>query len=545
MTLPTNLIGQKFGQYELIQFLGRGGFAEVYLGQDNAINHKVAIKVLLKLLVETQAEKFKREAALIASFHHPNIIQFHSYNIFTNFNLTTTLLPYIVMEYAPNGSLRKNQPKNTPLDISLIVSYATQIAAALQFAHNQGILHLDVKPENILVGSQRELLLSDFGLATILSVEEQSTDIKGTLSYMAPERLNGQPEKASDQYALGIMVYEWLNGSVPFTGLTVEEVINKHYHMQPPPLQIFPDIEAVVMRSLAKKPEERYNSVNEFATALEQAVRRSDAGNIAGNGHHSGEHIPGIALELPVHSPPPAPVPSSDTPEEEKSGSPFLEIPRAPLASQSAFFFKGTINPMGDALNRPFTNPHTPIPGGPDSTTLINPGPASSPPFAPQPDFSSNGAGGMASQTLHSHPEKNWLDRLKELIELRSRSARRRQQNLLIYGNAAHMLAAIFIGIWSGQIEYSPQNETAWWIFIFSLLFSTGAFSLFFISGHKLLNLLLVIILGFYWCIAGFAFATVIGAGSRITFLPDADVMSVLFLLGSLGLLGWMLFKRK
>jgi predicted ATPase/class 3 adenylate cyclase len=190
------------------------------------------------------------------------------------------------MEYAPNGSLRRRHPKGEVVLLPTLVSYVKQVADALQYAHEHKIIHRDVKPENLLLGRREEVLLSDFGLATIahstgsLSTSAQGTG--GTIAYMAPEQIKGHPRTASDQYALGAMVYEWLCGQRPFDG-SLSEVMVQHLSMPPPPLRervptISPTVEQVVLRALAKDPNERFASVASFAQALEQACREDASG---------------------------------------------------------------------------------------------------------------------------------------------------------------------------------------------------------------------------------------------------------------------------
>ncbi len=188
-------------------------------------------------------------------------------------------VPFLVMEYAPNGSLRLRSPRGSVVPLAQIVSSVKQVADALQYAHEQKFIHRDVKPENMLVGRHQEVLLSDFGMAALahstssLSANTQTTG--GTISYMAPEQIEGHPRAASDQYALGVVVYEWLCGTRPFEG-SVSEVMVQHLSMPPPPLReristISPEVEQVVLRALAKDSKERFASVATFAVALEQA----------------------------------------------------------------------------------------------------------------------------------------------------------------------------------------------------------------------------------------------------------------------------------
>src|SRR5947207_11881390 len=157
------------------------------------------------------------------------------------------------------------------------------MSAALQYAHDKKFIHRDVKPENMLIGQHQEVLLSDFGIAAIshstsaLKLGAEGTS--GTLAYMAPEQIEGHPRPASDQYALAVVVYEWLCGERPFEG-SVSEVMAQHLSMPPPSLRermpaIPSEVEQVVWRALAKDPKARFASVAEFAIALEQASQRS------------------------------------------------------------------------------------------------------------------------------------------------------------------------------------------------------------------------------------------------------------------------------
>src|SRR5439155_9009778 len=158
-----------------------------------------------------------------------------------------------------------------------------QVAAVMQYAHDKKDIHRDVKPENMLLGRRQEVLLSDFGIATIVhstsSLSASTEGTSGTLAYMAPEQIEGHPRPASDQYALGVVVYEWLCGERPFEG-SVSELIAQQLSMPPLPLRermpmIPPEVEQVVLRALAKDPKTRFASVKDFAQALEQASQRA------------------------------------------------------------------------------------------------------------------------------------------------------------------------------------------------------------------------------------------------------------------------------
>ncbi len=258
----TDRVGQQLGNYRLVRLLGRGGFAEVYLGQHLRLNMQAAIKVLHTQLADAaDIQNFHREAQTIASLIHPHIVRILDFDVKDG-------VPFLVMDYAPNGSLRCQHPKGVPLPLPTIVSYVKQVADALQYAHDQKLIHRDVKPENMLLGRQNEVLLSDFGTAIIAqSSRYQGTqDMVGTIAYMAPEQIQAHPRPASDQYALGV-VYEWLRGVYPFQG-SFSEIAAKHTMMPPPSLRgkiptISPELEQVVMVALAKDPRQRFASVTE------------------------------------------------------------------------------------------------------------------------------------------------------------------------------------------------------------------------------------------------------------------------------------------
>ncbi|HEY0756095.1 MAG TPA: serine/threonine-protein kinase [Ktedonobacteraceae bacterium] len=263
--------GQSLGTYRLVRLLGQGGFAEVYLGQHIHLNTQAAIKILLatKLNDETEMEGFRREAQIIASLMHSNIVRVLDFNIEQG-------LPFFVMEYAAQGSLRKMH-KGSQLPLATITNYVRQVADALHYAHNRKQIHRDVKPDNILVRDDGSLMLSDFGIATIAhsSVSQHTEDMIGTMAYMAPEQMQGHPQFASDQYALAISAYEWLAGRLPFRGAS-HEIIAQHFTAAPPSLveqlpKLSPAVEQVVFKALAKEAKERFASVQDFAQALERA----------------------------------------------------------------------------------------------------------------------------------------------------------------------------------------------------------------------------------------------------------------------------------
>lgn len=266
------LVGQLLGHYRLLRLLGQGGFAEVYLGEHLSLRTLAAIKVLNTRLVKDDVEEFLKEARTVAHLIHPQIVRIFDFEVQQN-------TPFLIMDYAPNGTLRQRHPKGTQLPLSSIVAYVKQVTDALQYAHDQKVIHRDIKPENMLIGRRNEILLSDFGIALIAqSTRLQNTqEVVGTAFYMAPEQLQGKPRFASDQYSLGIVVYEWLTGNRPFNG-SFNEIASQHMFVSPPPMRerfpdILPEVEQIVMIALAKDPELRFATIKAFAIALEEASR--------------------------------------------------------------------------------------------------------------------------------------------------------------------------------------------------------------------------------------------------------------------------------
>jgi serine/threonine protein kinase len=237
------------------------------------LESQAAIKVLHTRLVSSEEiDRFQDEGRIIARLVHPHIIRVLDFDVQQD-------IPFMVMDYAPNGTLRMRHPKGEQLALPVILPYVKQVADALQYAHDQQYIHRDIKPENMLVGRNDEVLLSDFGTALISQATGYQNavqeEVVGTVSYMAPEQFQGKARPASDQYALAIIVYAWLSGNVPFHGPSTEVAIQ--HSIQPPPSLrekvpgLSPLVEQVIMRALAKDYHQRYPTIQEFALALEQA----------------------------------------------------------------------------------------------------------------------------------------------------------------------------------------------------------------------------------------------------------------------------------
>lgn len=281
MASMADRVGQQLGNYRLVRLLGRGGFAEVYLGEHIYLKSQAAIKVLHTQLANEDMETFLSEARTLAILVHPHIVRVLDFGLEGN-------TPFIVMDYAPNGTLRQRYPKGTQLPLPIIVDYVKQVADALQYAHNLKVIHRDVKPENMLIGRNNEILLSDFGIAIVAQSSRYSinSEMAGTIAYMAPEQIQSHPRPASDQYALGIVVYEWLSGQRPFQG-SFTEIAAKQAMVPPPPLRekvpaISPAVEQVMQIALEKDPSRRFANVSVFALALEQASGVGQSSSLSG-----------------------------------------------------------------------------------------------------------------------------------------------------------------------------------------------------------------------------------------------------------------------
>lgn len=265
-------IGQQLGEYHLGRLLGRSKFAEVYYGEHLELDIPVAIKVLNWRYIREGAGKFLDQACTLAQLEHPNIVRVLDMGI-------EDLTPFMVMNYAPHGTLREYYPKHMRLPLSTTVSYIKQVADALQYVHDQMLIHRDIKPHNMLLGPEKQVWLSDFGVAmlshSVDGISSDASDFEGTVVYAAPEQLQGQPQRNSDQYALAVVAYEWLTGDWPFKG-AFNDIAHQHLFDLPPRLRrkgldIPAGVERVILRALEKDPERRFESVKIFADELEWA----------------------------------------------------------------------------------------------------------------------------------------------------------------------------------------------------------------------------------------------------------------------------------
>jgi serine/threonine protein kinase len=285
------LIGKALGSSTLQRLIGRGGMGAVYLARQERPRRTVAVKVLMPSMITEQKSRaefltrFRREADAIAALDHVNIVPIYEYGEQED-------IAYLVMPYIPGGTLRDVIEQRHILPLAEVIPIIEQAAAALDSAHKQNIIHRDLKPGNMLFHADGRLLLADFGLAKVLSNAGESSKkteltsigtIIGTPEYLSPEQGTGKDlDYRTDVYSLGVVLYHMLAGRVPFTGATPVAIALKHALEAPPPLKTFnpnisPVVEAVVMKALAKDPDQRYSSAGELASALREAAKEEGA----------------------------------------------------------------------------------------------------------------------------------------------------------------------------------------------------------------------------------------------------------------------------
>lgn len=273
------LIGQTVGAYRIIEQIGRGGMATVYKAYQPALDRYVAIKILPAHLADEPgfAERFQREARAVAKLEHPHILAVHDFG-------QDDELSFIAMRYVETGTLKGQMGR--PMELKRIADLVSQIAGALDLAHEHGIVHRDVKPSNVLLDKRDWSLLSDFGLARMMEASQQITASgvgMGTPAYMSPEQgMADRVDHRSDVYSLGVMLYEMLTGRVPYEAETPMAVVLKHIQDPLPlPRDVNPEIpkavERVVLKAMAKSPDDRFQQAGQLARSLQEAAHPAGA----------------------------------------------------------------------------------------------------------------------------------------------------------------------------------------------------------------------------------------------------------------------------
>jgi len=263
------------GRYQVLKELGRGGMGIVFQAHDKQLNEQVAIKILSPLLSnDSEAlERLKREVSAARRVTHSNVIRIHDIAEING-------LHYVSMEYFPGINLKEHIKRTGALSLMQAYNIASQICDGLEAAHRQGVIHRDLKTQNIIIHPNNHIKIIDFGLARTSHMEGMTATglIMGTPEYMAPEQVSGKKvDERADIYSLGIILYELFTGKVPFTGDSAIAVGFKQMKEDPPPPrelnpQLSPAVERVILRALQKDPAMRYFSVSELRTDLERAV---------------------------------------------------------------------------------------------------------------------------------------------------------------------------------------------------------------------------------------------------------------------------------
>ena len=271
-----DLIGKSLGQFEIIEEIGRGGMASVYRARQTSINRIVAIKVLPRSRCCTTPafyERFTREVDLVAHLEHPHILPIYDYGEVDG-------TPYIAMRYLAGGSMAQWIRRGLP-PLDKLAKPVEQVASALDYAHQEGVIHRDLKPGNILLDENDNAYLSDFGIARVLDSNLTGSAIIGTPAYMSPEQANGLPLDArSDIYSLGVVLFELVTGREPFEAETPVALLLKHINEPMPSARALrPELplgaERVIIKATAKRPDDRYPSGSDLADAFASGAART------------------------------------------------------------------------------------------------------------------------------------------------------------------------------------------------------------------------------------------------------------------------------
>jgi eukaryotic-like serine/threonine-protein kinase len=299
---PGDLIADR---YELEELVGTGGMSSVFRARDSQLERRVAIKILHEHYAQDPEylERFRREARAVAKLSHPNIVTVMDRG-------DDHGRQYIVFEYVEGENLKELVLRSGRLPVRQALELALAVADGLAFAHDRGLVHRDVKPQNVLLNGEGEVKVTDFGIARSLHVEQgvtQTGTVLGTGEYLAPEQASGtQVSPATDVYSLGVVLWELLAGDVPFTGENFVAVALRHVNEPPPRLRqrrpdVSPRLEAAVDRALAKDPARRFPSMTTFAKEL-----RACLAELEGEAPAPADDLAMTLVTPPVHAPPPA-----------------------------------------------------------------------------------------------------------------------------------------------------------------------------------------------------------------------------------------------
>jgi serine/threonine protein kinase len=319
----SDLIGEQIGKYKIVGHIGRGGMADVYKARHPRLNRDVAIKVLNRALIHSpeMLQRFQREGQAIAALHHRNIVQVYDLDVLDG-------IYFMVMEYVSGETLAHRldqlRRRGERMPLHDVLDIVGAVGEALHYAHEKDMLHRDIKPANIMFRGDGSVVLTDFGVAKILNVASDITAsgaVAGTPAYMAPEQwTNDEPDKRSDIYSLGVVLYQVVTGELPFNAETPGRLMFKHISEPPPlPHKFYEDIplelERIILRTLAKDPNERYQTAKELANDLKDVIYQVESTAATGI----------FARPQVIETPAPRPVaPPEPEEEDRKRRSPLL-----------------------------------------------------------------------------------------------------------------------------------------------------------------------------------------------------------------------------
>ena len=272
-------------RYEVEELVGTGGMSSVFRAHDRLLDRKVALKVLHQQFSDDDeyVERFRREARAVATLSHPNIVTVIDRGEHEN-------RQFIVFEYIDGENLKALIERRGPAPVPTALELAMQIARGLSFAHQQGLVHRDVKPQNVLLNGDGQAKVTDFGIARSLDVKQgmtQTGTVLGTSDYIAPEQAQGQRvDEHTDVYSLGVVLYEMLTNEVPFPGENFVAVAMRHINEPPPSIRdkrpdVSPRLEAAVQRAMAKRPEDRFQTMADFCRELEANLAETQGQTVA------------------------------------------------------------------------------------------------------------------------------------------------------------------------------------------------------------------------------------------------------------------------
>jgi eukaryotic-like serine/threonine-protein kinase len=316
--------GQQLGNYRLLCSLDLDKYSGVYLGEHIQFKNQCVVKVWQMQLKEELVDSFLSQARALAQLVHPHILRVRDAGV-------EKLVPFIAMDYVPYVTLQQRSSRGIPKPLPGILPHLQPLAEALQYAHNNGFIHKNIRPRTILLGWNNDVLLSNFSIPAVVQSEQQPNHLKAEevtelLGYMAPEQMQGKAVPASDQYSLAVVIYEWLNGNLPFHG-SYGEMVNQHLHVQPPLLRknvpaLSSAAEHVIFTALAKDPQKRFSSIAAFIQALQSA--------------YTGGPSPVVAQRVASSMPPAyavpffAPAGAGVSPAQQAVLAPALPVPARP-----------------------------------------------------------------------------------------------------------------------------------------------------------------------------------------------------------------------